>query len=228
MITTNIYSRVFRTHFGGDVGTCFAIEIDGKQYIVTAKHLLPSRDPPTIINIDYGGVFLKGPCKLVGYGKDNTDIAVFAVPKQIAPVLPAPASRNDLAYGQDVYFLGFPYNLRIDLGMSQSKFPIPLVKKAILSGMEPGKYGTLYLDGINNPGFSGGPIVFAPHGKPRDFCIAGVVSGFRTEDIKALKGDDEDETDLIIRLNTGIIIGCSIEAATDVIIDNPIGHPASS
>jgi hypothetical protein len=220
MITTNIYTRVYRVHFGGSAGTAFSIEVEGKQYVVTAKHLLTDKEIYSI-NIDYDGTFCRIPCRLVGYSKDNMDVVVLALEQQIGHTLPAPPSRNKLAFSQEVYFLGFPYNMRVDVG-AFLKYPTPFVKKAIISGMEPGKYGALYLDGINNPGFSGGPIVFEPHGS-NTFHICGVVSGFRTEDIIALKGEDEAETDLVVRLNTGIIIGCPIEAATDVIAENPIG-----
>jgi hypothetical protein len=223
MITSNIYTRVYRVHFGGnDAATAFSIEVEGKQYVVTAKHLLPAKNICSI-NIDYDGKFCRIPCRLVGYGKDNTDVVVLTLEQQIGHTLPAPPSRDKLAFSQEVYFLGFPYNMRVDVG-AFLKYPTPLVKRAIISGMEQGRYGALYLDGINNPGFSGGPIVFRRNGSNR-FHICGVISGFRTEDIIVLKGDDEAKTDLVVRLNTGIIRGCPIEAATDVIAENPIGFP---
>lgn len=227
MITSNIYYRVFRTCFGNTTGTCFAVEVDEKQYIVTAKHLLTPRQVPTSILLDQGGAFYQFPCTFVGYGKDDTDIAVLSLQQQIAPTFPAPATRAGMVYAQDVYFLGFPFNLRFDLEISASKFPFPLVKKAIVSGTEEGRYGVMYLDGHNNPGFSGGPVVFKPPGS-NVFQIMGVVSGFRTEDVKALKGTDEKETDLIIRLNTGIIVSYPIDAAIDVIKENPVGFPVGT
>jgi hypothetical protein len=56
MITTNIYTRVYRVHFGGSAGTAFSIEVEGKQYVVTAKHLLTDKEIYSI-NIDYDGTF---------------------------------------------------------------------------------------------------------------------------------------------------------------------------
>ena len=60
---------------------------------------------------------------------------------------------------QDVYFLGFPYDLTNDGGTINRNFPIPLIKKGILSAIQVGEVKTLLLDGHNNPGFSGGPVV---------------------------------------------------------------------
>jgi lipoprotein signal peptidase len=40
MITTNVIYRVFHLHYAGNYGTCFAIDLSEKQYLVTAKHLI--------------------------------------------------------------------------------------------------------------------------------------------------------------------------------------------
>src|SRR4051794_34918800 len=133
MITANIWHRVFRICLGGDVGTGFAIEVDERQYIITAKHLLLSRKSISSFEVDHDGKFHTLSCKLVGFGKQNSDIVILSASQQLAPLLPAPTSKNGLVWSQDVYFLGFPYNMAIPLGELNSHFPFPLVKKAILS-----------------------------------------------------------------------------------------------
>jgi len=69
----------------------------------------------------------------------------------------------DMVIGQDVFFLGFPYNY--DSLLQQSPFgntPIPFVKKACMSAIiKSGEDILLLLDGHNNPGFSGGPVCFS-------------------------------------------------------------------
>jgi hypothetical protein len=41
------------------------------------------------------------------------------------------------------------------------------------------------LDGHNNPGFSGGPVVFRASNKvDKEFYVMAVVSGFRTENVQ--------------------------------------------
>lgn len=80
--------------------------------------------------------------------------------------------------GQDVYSLGFPFGLA-------TKFdkPIPthiaFIKKAILSAIDarPGSGHVLYLDGHNNPGFSGGPVIYANYNERERLEIAGVIAG---------------------------------------------------
>ena len=222
VVTFDILDLVFRICLGCDVGTAFAIEVDERQYIVTAKHLTVPGHQPTSLEIDYKGRFRDIPCRFVGYGEGDSDVVVLAASQQLAPGYPTSPSRAGLGLSQDVYFLGFPYNMgavREEIG---TFFPMPLVKKAITSGSEPGRYGALYLDCHNNSGFSGGPIVSRPNRK-QDLQICAVVSGFRTEDVRALKGTDEDVTDLIVRLNTGIIIAYPIDVAIEAIRSDPIG-----
>ena len=50
----------------------------------------------------------------------------------------------------------------------------------------------LYLDGHNNPGFSGGPVIFANYSKQDRLQIAGVVSGCRTQPTEVLDVEVEE------------------------------------
>jgi hypothetical protein len=105
------------------------------------------------------------------------------------------------------------------------------------------------LDGRNNPGFSGGPVVFRDvlQEKPA-FYLAGVVSGFRPELVavtepelvtspKQLKGVEPwrirkrkdgktvvlRDTDKMVPTNTGIVIAYHIQPAIDLIQQHPVG-----
>jgi len=40
MVSTNILQRTFCIKYNEKIGTCFTIDDNGKQYIVTAKHLV--------------------------------------------------------------------------------------------------------------------------------------------------------------------------------------------
>ena len=57
--------------------------------------------------------------------------------------------------------------------------------------------------------------------KTNKFQICGIVSGYRYEIQNATKNDQD--LDIQIKTNTGIIIGYSIEAAIELIKANPIG-----
>ena len=78
-------------------------------------------------------------------------------------------------YGQDVYFLGFPYGLHGDMSALSNDLPFPFVKKGIISLFHNDGVNRIYLDGHNNPGFSGGPVVFMPAGLS-DFMLSAQVA----------------------------------------------------
>ena len=67
-----------------------------------------------------------------------------------------------MIYGQEVFFAGFPFGENLFTTSTQTVnglFPMPFVKKGIISAEATENGATiLYLDGHNNPGFSGGPI----------------------------------------------------------------------
>ncbi|KKL64453.1 hypothetical protein LCGC14_2164910, partial [marine sediment metagenome] len=39
MVTANVIHRVFRLKVGQQAGTAFAMEEDGKEYLITARHI---------------------------------------------------------------------------------------------------------------------------------------------------------------------------------------------
>jgi hypothetical protein len=124
------------------------------------------------------------------------------------------------------------------------------MKKGIISGTADINGAKLiFLDGHNNPGFSGGPIVYRDFNKSDlVFKLAGVVSGFLPETTPVLKPKEieptqvtrEDiakglilrkkdqwykltETEDAVQLNTGIVRGFAIEPVLDLIRKHPIG-----
>ena len=220
-ITTNILRRTFQFSFGEEQGTCFTIDYDNRQYIVTARHLVDPITDSATIRIKHEKIWKDCPVNLVGHGEGEVDISVLAAGLQISPKYPLPPNAAGLTLGQDVYFLGFPYGLASEVGELNQNFPFPFVKKATVSAMDfnPNR---IFLDGHNNRGFSGGPVVFSEVGKPANqLSVAGVISGYRfgTEPVY-LKGKP---TPLEFRYNTGIILAYQIKHAVDLISQNPIG-----
>ncbi|MCA1648252.1 MAG: hypothetical protein LC797_23270 [Chloroflexi bacterium] len=93
-----------------------------------------------------------------------------------------PLARTVSFLGQDAYFLGFPLGLTFDIGPEY----FPRVKRCTVSAMNQRlkDRSVLLLDGWNNPGFSGGPVVFRPStalGMQEPLRVAGVVTGYRTQ-----------------------------------------------
>jgi hypothetical protein len=223
MVTSNVLQRVIRLKKGMSIGTSVAIDIDGRQYIVTARHVLPNIQAVDQIEVFFQGQWNVVPIRLVGVGTGEVDIVVLALEFQIAPAFPLPCSEAEIVYGQEVYFLGFPYGLAAEVGELNRHFPLPFIKKGCLSTIvtEPTGERILYLDGNNNPGFSGGPVVFTPPGRLADFRLASIISGYRFDPQPVLLNDQP--TQLISRHNTGIIISFGVNHAVDLINANPIG-----
>lgn len=218
MITSNSILRTFALRCRGAVGTGFVIDHDRKQYLISARHVVHAADETGQVEVLEGGAWSPTPVVSVGHGPDNVDISVLAPRSPLVPEnLPITASSEGLVYGQDLYFLGFPFAIYSTLRFGERLRPLPFAKRAILSMME----GELYLlDGHNNPGFSGGPVVFSStRGAPDR--VAAVISGYRFHPEPVYEGDSP--TALHLRQNTGIIYAYRIESALELIARNPIG-----
>ena len=224
MVPTNVLQRTFQIKHGDKTGTCFTIDQDGKQYIITARHVVSGFKPQQSISVSHQKQWKDLPCEIVGLGDGDVDIAVLAPPYQISPTHPLPATTALLYLGQDAYFLGFPYGLHTDVGALNADFPLPLIKKACVSSMNcfPGRQmNYVLLDGHNNPGFSGGPVVFYPPGRIDQVKVGAVISSYKYEwDPVFLEGK---QTPLAYRYNTSIIVAFAIEYAVNLIKANPIG-----
>jgi hypothetical protein len=134
-------------------------------------------------------------------------------------MFPLEPTSAGLTLGQQVYFLGYPYGLSTagSAPLPPGFGEIPFVKSGIISAIDSRNPGAtiLYLDGQNNPGFSGGPIVFW-HAESAMFRVAGVVGGYRNEALPVLKRKDLSKpqasayNDLYTRANSGIVVGYDI------------------
>lgn len=223
MITSNVYQRVFYLQYMDSTGTCFALDIDMKQYIVTARHVVDGIKDRDKVSIFYKNQWHIGDVRVIGMGSNedlSNDIAILAVEHRVAPAVPLEATSAGVVYGQDVFFLGFPYGLYTDTEIMRG-FPLPLVKKGTMSGSL-GQQEVFLLDGQNNPGFSGGPVVFTPVGSPKlEYRVMGVVSAYRCQEGDVYyKGKP---TGLKHAENAGIILAPSIKRVTDLIAKNPVG-----
>ena len=212
MITNNVIQRVFYLRHV-KTGTCFTLDIDSKQYFITARHVVENLKDNDNIELLYKNKWESFKVTLIGHSK-VVDISVFAIKNQLLLAHPLPATTAGIVYGQDLYFLGFPYGYYTDIGETNRGFPLPLVKEGILSNMSTKENPYLLIDGHNNLGFSGGPVIFKKSGS-NDFSVAGVVTGFYKEH------DEKDE--ILENTNSGIIEAPDIKYALDLIKLNPIG-----
>jgi hypothetical protein len=126
---------------------------------------------------------------------------------------------------------------------------MPFVKRGIFSNAD--EKDRIYFDGYNNPGFSGGPVVYraiwGSDADPAHFYVAGVITGFipeltrvkkwrnarQNEDLAAIEewrlrkvdGRTEvlEDTQEVVPLNSGIVVATGIKQVLELIKLHPIG-----
>lgn len=221
-------------------GTCFELRVKGRSVLVTARHLLQStKVGDNVLFLGPSGLESKEVTSLV-LGELEDDIAAFEVPG-----LPfQPNKTRDTAIGSFVVgdphlFLGFPHGLHHE---SYSRpFRLPLVKGGVYSGSISNKNARIYvLDGINNPGFSGGPVychtgyqsegdgsmtaIMSPTGnRHQEPGLVGVISGYRyeTRNVSRVYSDktgEEDPTDhYYVKGNSGMIYVTDIAKVLEIV-----------
>ena len=204
---------------GLETGTAFTIGEGGREYLVTARHIAHSLEGKCQVEVFRGGGWTPLEVTTVGHAPGEIDISVLAPAERLMPTrqLPLPASSEGLTYGQEAYFLGFPYGIG-DGFLKETGHPVPFVKRLTVSTL----FGKPYLlDGHNNPGFSGGPVVFCPPAR-KEFQVAAVVSGYQSA--RAYVRDQEDrDTEFHLRENTGIVVAYDVNEAVAIIRANPTG-----
>ncbi len=205
MIITNILDRVFRILHNNQTASSYTIEKGDQQYLVTASHVFKDTDNVNELKIYHDNGWKKIPVKVAFNSLDLGDTIVFKLEKDISP-------RHKIEYGMcnvilytKAYFLGFPFEMAIsDSTVQFNKFPRPFVKSGIISNTDASKHGlvTVYLDGHNNEGFSGGPAVWVYPNDSQRLRIIGTVSGYLREATTNTDTFDKIENQ---RANAGIV-----------------------
>jgi hypothetical protein len=168
-------------------GTGFTLDVDGRQYLVTARHLvnnMGSEGNIEIAKFDQPGHTIDETYSMKIFRAEGAvDIAVLIPTVRLT--IGESMSPCGFQMGQNAYFVGFPlgqYSDPQNNGLSMFPRPMGLIKQGLLSGVKSEDGGTvLILDGMNIGGFSGSPVAFwmASNGnQPERNCVIGVVSGF--------------------------------------------------
>ncbi|MHA8088007.1 S1 family peptidase [Aquirufa sp. Wall-65K1] len=200
-------------------GTCFIINHNSKQYLISAKHIFPNSINKDIVDIKVTGASINRTlkAKILFHNIDIVDIAVLEIEQiHFGEVLSLKTS-SSFHIGQECIFLGFP--LYDFLRSSTSIGDVALVKKAIVSGrLSKDKVITILLDGHNNPGFSGGPII-THNGLVSEQFLIGVISGYYLQGNSNKVLIEEKEIEILTNTNSGIIITYPSEYIIEI-IDN--------
>ncbi len=119
-----------------ETATAFTVEVDGRQYILTAKHVVA--DLPEEASIEYARAdnWVRLPVNIFKCD-DPTDIAMLVAPYQLTTAFDFPLDVTKIYYGQEVFFLGFPYGITLDGANVNGTLPLPFIKRATYSGTVP-------------------------------------------------------------------------------------------
>jgi len=211
-----ILERTLFIRAGNEGGTAFKLDYQGKVYLVTARHVvagLPSSAAVVKVWRTDKWVDFKT-VKTFFPPSNDVDIAVLETDEKVTrPYEIQPATTSGGAtFGQQVWFLGYPYGLGTRAGNVQ----FPFIKRGTMSAVDFSnpKAVVLYIDGFNNPGFSGGPIIYWDF-RDHVIKIVGVVKGYKEDTAKVLLNGVHVDTQLLV--NSGILIGYSINHAVEAI-----------
>ncbi|NIF29177.1 trypsin-like peptidase domain-containing protein [Pantoea sp. Tr-811] len=210
MVPRSILTRTFHVLHCGGIGTAFTIDVDGRQYLATAEHVVKGLASGSSISVHRNGSWQEVAIGEVWHSTTGADVSLLSLKEPLSPSEPIGLGTSASYYlSQQIYFLGFPFGLHMEAAQINNGFPVPFVKTGIISSFSPKSGGSqlIYCDGYNNPGFSGGPIVVIT--PQNQVFVIGVVSGYRyNEDPVMLNGAD---TGLTYRANTGLVIGWGID-----------------
>ena len=222
MVNRAVLERVFSIQMGDKRGSAFTIEVEGRQYLITARHITEPRPKDGLIQVFRESGWLNLPYQQITVLPASVDIAVLALQQQLSPTsLVVTASAGQTFLSQEVFFLGYPFNLAIQGVAVNNGYPLPFVKRGIVAAFQQigQPTGFLIVDGINNPGFSGGPVVDVRNiDRP---AVIGVVSGYRFNEEPVFRG--KTRTKFNVQANTGLLIAYPIERAIEAIRRKPIG-----
>jgi hypothetical protein len=181
-VSANVLASTLLIQTSVGQGTGFTINVDGRQYLITAQHMVR-------------GMGDEGTVQIAGFKNNQVvftplSMKIFrcAPGIDIAVLIPSvllvdadtmdPVGGGSFTIGQNVYFVGFPFGKHSTTKQNPDAYgPIGLVKQAVISGVEyqPADDGDLImLDGFNIGGFSGSPVTYwRPSGHS---YVIGVIS----------------------------------------------------
>lgn len=216
-VPQEILARTFLVRIGNEQGTAFGIDHNGLFYLITARHVAAGlASTGGDIQIRKKGEWSDYPIVKVIYpSSDKVDIAILKTHEKLAqPYGIQPMKDHGATMGQQVWFLGYPFLEGLETHTSNVEFPF--IKRGTMSAIDSTDPDAVvfYIDGFNNEGFSGGPVVFWSF-EERKYEILGVVMGYRSDTAKISMNGVPANTNILV--NSGILISYSISHAIDAI-----------
>jgi hypothetical protein len=215
----NVLQRALWIRCGATMGTAFSIEVESRQFLVTAQHVIRER-AKVPIELAYDGRWQPLVHSAIICPDPVVDIAVIVPRLQLTLALEYGTGSEGVRLGQQLFALGFPY-APSDLSTAGTPYlqhhggPLPYVKSATLASFlkAPGPgHVSLLLDTYVNEGFSGAPLVGFASGDPK-IRIVGVVSHYVPEGGRLAATEDQ----LSPRRHPGLVVALDIAHAIDAI-----------
>ena len=222
-VPNNVWNRTMhiRNPLTGGAGSAFAVEVDGDEYICSARHIFDDKMPHEI-EIRFDRDWISVPVDIVGIGLDDDDVIVLRsaefrrVPAGSLPVLTSSAK---MIITQEAFLLGYPFGWETYPKGISDGWPFPIVKHAIITSTptddQPRK---LILDCQANPGFSGGPVALNIFGTT-DWAIVGIIEAEHRESLYDSGGH------LVTQVPIGFSVATDIRCVTNLIAGLPSDAP---
>jgi len=210
--TADILQNVFLISTDSGTATSFVIERSGREYLITARHAFKKKNiHNSVVNFKIYHIdkWMKLTGRLLLHEDSSIDIAVITLDEKLQVIKPLEVAES-YSIGQECYFFGFPY------GKFFSSFQntiYPFVKHAIISAFTE---KIVFLDGINNIGFSGGPVV-VKDGKDNRLKICCVVTAYYPEYNSIEKKAGSKIDSLRYYSNSGIIFSYPLRRVDDIL-----------
>jgi hypothetical protein len=207
-------------------GTAFNFDYEGKVYLVTARHVVVgvSASNATIQIFRSGNWVDLHPVKTLYPPTSDAEIAVFETDEKVTQpyTVTLPAGGDGPTLGQQVWFLGYPRTgTKILLGSHFSNGDYPFTKRGLMPAIDATNINAtvLYVDGFNNPGFSGGPILYWSF-NAHQYKILGVIQGYEPDSAKV----NGKQVDTPVLVNSGIAVGYEISPGLHAIQSSSPPH----
>jgi hypothetical protein len=191
----------------------FVIEYNDKEFLITALHgFKKGVASPTKITfqININKQWKTFDAVLYHVPDTSIDIAVLSLNKKIQYQKPYELCEA-VMIGEECRFYGFPYG-RYFVTDGGDRY-LPFIKRALVSSLQ-GKVD--FLDGMNNPGFSGGPVVVRDIHSNQN-RILGVISGYHPQKDSILRKNGHKIEVLNYHENSGIIYCYPIADVKDLL-----------
>ena len=214
-IDINITRYVYHIKSQNSIGTAFYYYTNNNNYLITAKHVIEN-NTSNVFEYKTNKEWIEFSGEIILPTNKNIDIAAIKINSELPFKKSYYVDFNGFENytSEEVYFLGYPYGIT-SVENEPIEQSICLVKKSIISGVliENGIEIGYYLDGHNNPGFSGGPCVYKrPDAK---WHIFAVVSSYYNH--TEVLYDDKGNKRMILYENSGLFMVHKISFIIDAI-----------